>query len=98
MKALLSHDQTAIWPRLCLRDEFWPRKKVGICCPNATVSGISLSIQLALFSARCPKLRIFHTTGSCSGDNSKPESINRNSIIYIPYFRVVGINGQVLMD
>ena len=27
MKALLSHDQTAIWPRLCLRDEFWPRKK-----------------------------------------------------------------------
>ena len=39
MKALLSHDQTAIWPRLCLRDEFWPRKKVGICCPNATVSG-----------------------------------------------------------
>ena len=39
MKALLSHDQTAIWPRLCLRDEFCPRKKVGICCPNATVSG-----------------------------------------------------------
>ena len=27
MKALLSHDQTAIWPRLCLRDDFWPRKK-----------------------------------------------------------------------
>ena len=39
MKALLSHDQTAIWPRLCLRDDFWPTKKVGICCPNATVSG-----------------------------------------------------------
>ena len=39
MKALLSHDQTAFWPRLCLRDEFWPRKKEGICCPNATVSG-----------------------------------------------------------
>ena len=39
MKALLSHDQTAIWPRLCLRDDFWPRKKVGICCPNATISG-----------------------------------------------------------
>ena len=53
MKALLSHEQTAIWPRLCLGDDFWPTKKVGICCPNATVSGniIIKSIFPSLMSA-----------------------------------------------
>ena len=49
MKALLSHDQTAIWPRLCLRGDFWPTKKVGICCPNATVSGNIIINQLKIF-------------------------------------------------
>ena len=52
MKALLSHDQTANWPRLWLRDEFWPRKKVGICCPNATVSG-NIIIKSTDFTQIC---------------------------------------------
>ena len=55
--------------------------KVGSLAQKLTVLGKPLfSVQLALFSAKCPKLRIFHTTGSCLGDNSEPESINRNYI------------------
>ena len=54
---------------------------MGSLAQKLTVLGKTLfSVQLALFSAKCPKLRIFHTTGSCSGDNSEPESINRNYI------------------
>ena len=54
---------------------------MGFLAQKLTVLGKPLfSVQLALFSAKCPKLRIFHTTGSCLGDNSEPESINRNYI------------------
>ena len=54
---------------------------MGSLAQKLTVLGLPLfSVQLALFSAKCPKLRIFHTTGSCLGDNSEPESINRNYI------------------
>ena len=54
---------------------------MGSLAQKLTVLGKTLfSVQLALFSAKCPKLRIFHTTGSCSGDNSEPESIDRNCI------------------
>ena len=56
---------------------------MGSLAQKLTVLGKTLfSVQLALFSAKCPKLRIFHTTGSCSGDTSEPESINRNSIYH----------------
>ena len=54
---------------------------MGSLAQKLTVLGKPLySVQLAPFSAKCLKLRIFHTTGSCSGDNSQPESIDRNYI------------------